>query len=223
MKCDDECLPTGMHADDSECPGSDDSNHHCVDCEGLWWDDKGNTCTGCSNYWCPDWQNIFYHSACAHLGDSYVDDEDSPIADDIENIQEGWCTQCVLASTLKCEVDGCKFSRKKILEKWIKFCMTPIVVEFAKLVRHHEDIEIKAKLYRKRPDPVEELWPIDMDKVELWINGIKKPGTLTWQQTIKEVKQLIKMHETEGFILKRKCFALRTRRSRDESPKRKLK
>jgi len=41
------------------CPGSDDEQHHCVDCGQLWVNFKAECCDKCQNHWCPDWQNTF--------------------------------------------------------------------------------------------------------------------------------------------------------------------
>lgn len=224
MKCGEGCLPTGMYAHDKECPGSNDEDHHCIDCEGLWCDDKGNRCERCGSYWCPDWQTTFYHSACSHLGDIYEADEECSIADDIETISDaGLCTQCILQSKLNCTVEDCKFNHKKILQRWIEFCERPIDIDLALLKRDSERVSIQAKLHRVRPGNIDclgELWSLDMKNMVLLVNGVEDPIKYAWENLLKETQQIMKQKKTEGFIIKEKCFALR-KQSRDKSPKRK--
>ncbi len=217
------CLPTCWYVDDAECPGSDSSSHHCIDCDGLCWDDKGATCSGCENYWCTDYQTTFYYSACKHLGDRYAEGEECSFAEEIQDISEGLCTQCVLMSNLNCTVEDCEFNHKNLLREWVKFCERSLDVRLATLVRHDEEIVIKAKLYRKRPDDenIRDIWFINKDEVELYINGIKEPETLSWKNTLSEAKKLIRQYEEEGFVLKNKAFALNGKKSRDKSPERK--
>lgn len=223
MKCGEGCLPTGMYAQDKECPGSNDEDHHCIDCEGLWWDDKGIRCERCKSYWCPDWQTTFYHSACSHLGDIYDADEECSIADDIETISDaGLCTQCILESKLNCTVEDCKFNRKKILQKWIEFCEVPIDIELVVLKRRSERVSIIAELHRVRPEAnaLGEIWPLDMKNMVLFISEVRDPIKYTWKNILHKTRQIIKQKKAEGFVVKDKCFALR-KQSRDKSPKRK--
>jgi hypothetical protein len=218
------CLPTCWYVDDAECPGSDSSSHHCIDCDGLCWDEKGATCSECEDYWCTDYQSTFHFSVCTHLGDRYEEDEESSIGESIEGIQEGLCTQCVLMSNLKCTVEDCKFNHKNLLQAWVKFCERSLDVELATLVRQDEKIIIKAKLYRKRPTYEENLsgiWGINKEEVELYIDGVKQPETLSWKKTLNEAKRVIQEQGKEGFTVKSKCFALNEKHSRDKSPERK--
>lgn len=224
-KCDSVyCMPTCWYVEDAECPGSDESTHHCIDCDGVCWDEKGATCSGCENYWCTDYQNTFYYSVCTHLGDRYeADEEECSIAEAVENIQEGLCTQCVLKSNLKCTVEDCKFNYKNLLQTWVKFCERSLDVELASLSGHPEDVVIKAKLYRRRPniEDLDDIWFINKDEVELYINGVKESETLSWKRTLDQAKRLIRQYEKEGFVLKSKAFALNEPHPRDKSPERK--
>jgi hypothetical protein len=219
-----ECLPTLMCADDEECPGSDDETHHCVDCKGLCWDDKGATCSACSEYWCADYQEVFKHSACTHLGDIYtIEESECSFADDIENIQKGVCLQCLLKSKLTCKIKDCHFSRAKLLEDWIQFCQRPIPVELATLRRHATNCIIIAELNRIRPANVEDLWPIDMENVILTIFDRElDKKTLPWSKAIKKAESVVRQKKNDGFTVRQKCFSLRKAKiDRDHSPERK--
>ncbi len=73
--CDaDNCVNKGTFPENEKCPGSDDENHHCVDCGQLWLDSNGLFCHFCNDYWCVDWQHNFktYEETCdalvAHKG-----------------------------------------------------------------------------------------------------------------------------------------------------------
>jgi hypothetical protein len=103
------CAARGTFSSDEDCPGSDDDNHHCVDCGELWWDDKGNYCASCSDYWCPGWQNTFIFLDCQS-------GEEASFADD-----DGICPKCFLSNEkLWCKNADCKCSQKheKVLRKW---------------------------------------------------------------------------------------------------------
>jgi hypothetical protein len=121
-------------------------------------------------------------------------------------------------------MEDCKFNHKNLLQSWVKFCERSLDVELATLMRHDEKIVIKAKLYRKRPNDEEDLggvWFINKDEVELLVDGVKQPDSLSWKKTLNEAKRLIQKHEKEGFTVKSKCFALNEKHSRDKSPERK--
>ena len=84
------CGKPGCAADGTfsgDCPGSDDENHHCVDCGQLWWDDKGIYCDLCEDYWCPTWQSTF-HFPEMEFADNDVFDEDELDPD------AGICPKC---------------------------------------------------------------------------------------------------------------------------------
>lgn len=236
--CDAEfCLPGGMHADEDECPGSDDETHHCVDCGQLWWDDKGSTCNSCGSYWCPDWQQTFAGSLCKHLEQIYENLMDASkkneLTEALESLEEPTCSTCLLRTPIDCKVEGCKWSRAELLKKWIDFCKRPIVHSWAKLVRHHETVDVEVcyvRVERSEDDPeVTEPWIIDFKTSMLKINTNRQvfTGENALQAAIAGAKNQISLSQLEGYIYKvylgeeSRGGALRKSKSRDSSPKRK--
>lgn len=238
--CDaDLCLSGGMHADEKECPGSDDETHHCVDCGQLWWDDKGQTCDQCGAYWCPDWQQTFAGSLCKHLEQIYEDLMDAhdkgALTKAFDSLEEPMCPTCLLRTPIDCKVEGCKWSRAKMLEKWIKFCKQPIVHSWAKLERHHEKFDVEICYVRKErseDDPeVIESWDIDFNTSLLCADGKKElfTGKDALHSAIAQAKILVSGYQAEGYVYCKGLYgvsrggALSKLKSRDRSPKRKKK
>ena len=106
------CVGRGTIAKGAEeCPGSDDENHHCVDCGELWWEDKGKNCEVCGGYWCPSWQHTFIFMNCPKKGQDFDDDA-------------GVCPKCFLADkkywckSRKCDCDQ---KHDKVAEEWEEY------------------------------------------------------------------------------------------------------
>lgn len=237
--CDaDFCLSGGMHADEDECPGSDDETHHCVDCGQLWWTDKASSCNQCGDYWCPDWQQTFAGCLCSHLEEiyeGYMDaSEENELTGAFDALAEPMCATCLLRTPIDCKVEGCEWSRAEILNEWIKFCKQPIVHSWATLERRKDKLKVEICYVRKERNPddakVIESWDIDFNVSILKINGVEQRfnGKHALDEAIKEAKKVIAEHEAEGFKPKSpygsgQSGALRKPTSRDSSPKRKVK
>lgn len=103
----DNCAAFGTF-NEEQCPGSDDENHHCVDCGELWWDEKGAFCDLCGDYWCPlGWQNTFvFVESCEHGVDCHV---------------EMVCVKCFRANLqLHCKEAGCALNVDVVEQKMKK-------------------------------------------------------------------------------------------------------
>jgi hypothetical protein len=152
-----------------------------------------------------------------------------------DSLEEPMCPTCLLRTPIDCKVEGCEWSRAKMLEKWIKFCKQPIVHSWAKLKRHHETFEVEicyVRTERSEDDPkVMESWDIDFNASLLRINGkeeldIHKDAL---QGTIKQAKNMIAQHLADGYVYCKSLYdesrggALSKLKSRDRSPKRKKK